>query len=372
MKITRYRLGTLAIPLKKPFKTALRSTSVVTTNIFELGTDEGLVGYGEAPPTAAITGDTDGSIVCTLATRIAPALLGREVADLQDSLSAVAQSAVGNHSAKAAADIALHDLWGKAYGQPLYRLWGGSPRTFETDYTISLNPLDEMARDAAEAVQEGYSALKIKVGVDFRLDMQRMAAVRSAVGSDVLLRVDANQGWTAKEAVRTIRRMEDEGLDVELVEQPVPAHDLEGLKLVTDSVSTLILADESLCSARDAQRLIALRAADLLNIKLMKSGGLAEALRICAAAEAAGMECMIGAMMESKISVSAAAHLALARRVITRFDLDPPILCAHDPVEGGVSYDGAVLSLNDAPGLGIKDIEGVEWSVSQGSCSLSS
>lgn len=361
MIITEMSLGTLSIPLKKPFKTALRSTDVVTTNIVALATDAGAVGYGEAPPTAAITGDTDGSIICTLVTRIAPALLGRDVSELHDALTAVERSAVGNTSAKAAADIALHDLWGKLCGQPLYRLWGGTKRTFATDYTISLNAPDEMARDAAEAVRDGYDALKIKVGVDFRLDMERIGAVRREVGPGVLLRVDANQGWTPKEAIRIIRYMEDEGLDIELVEQPVVCHDVEGLKRVTDAVDTIILVDESVYSPRDAMRLIAMRAADMLNIKLMKSGGLSGALKICAMAESAGMECMIGAMMESKVSVTAAAHLAMARRVVTKYDLDPPILCASDPVKGGVRYDGSVLSLNDAPGLGIDAVDGVDW-----------
>ena len=361
MKITELKLGTLSIPLKKPFKTALRSTDVVTTNIVALVADTGAVGYGEAPPTAAITGDTDGSIACTLLHRIAPALLGRDVSELQDAVAAIGRSAVGNTSAKAAADIALHDLWGKLCGRPLYRLWGGTKRTFATDYTISLNAPEEMARDAAEAVRDGYDALKIKVGVDFRLDMERIGAVRREVGPEILLRVDANQGWTPKEAIRTIRYMEDEGLDIELVEQPVPCHDIEGMKRVTDAVDTIVLADESVCSPRDALRLIALRATDMLNIKLMKSGGLSGALTICGVAESAGMECMIGAMMESKVSVTAAAHLAMARRVVTKYDLDPPILCASDPVKGGVNYDGAVLSLGDEPGLGIGSVEGVVW-----------
>lgn len=361
MKITEVRLGTLSIPLKKPFKTALRTTDTVMTNIVEIRTDAGICGYGEAPPTAAITGDTDGSIRCSIATRIAPALMGRKVSELNDALAALDKSVIGNSSGKAAADIALHDLWGKLHGLPLYKLLGGTYREFSTDYTISLNAPDEMVRDSLEAVRDGYDALKIKVGNDFRLDMARMKAIRDAVGSAVLLRVDANQGWTPKEAIRAIRFMEDKGLDIELVEQPVVYHDVDGLKRVTDAVDTIILADESVYSPRDAMKLISMRAADMINIKLMKSGGIGGALKICAMAESAGIMCMIGAMMESKVSVTAAAHLAMARRVITTYDLDPPILCASDPVKGGVQYKGAVLTLGDAPGLGINAIEGVEW-----------
>jgi L-alanine-DL-glutamate epimerase-like enolase superfamily enzyme len=284
-----------------------------------------------------------------------------DVSGLNDAISAAVSSCVGNAPAKAAVDIALHDLWGKLSGRPLYRLLGGTPREIATDCTISLNQPDEMVRDALEALGDGYQALKVKVGGDFRADVERLRAIRGAVGAGALLRVDANQGWRPKEAIRSIKAMEDLGLDIELVEQPVPYYDIEGLKRVTDSVDTAVLADESVYSARDALRLISLRAADMINIKLMKSGGISGALAICAMAESAGMECMIGAMMEGKVSVTAAAHLALSRRVITKYDLDPPILCAKDPVRGGASYAGPFISLPDTPGLGIDGIEGVEW-----------
>ena len=361
MRVSKMRLGRLEIPLRKTFRTALRAADSVSTNILEILTDDGTSGYGEAPPTAAITGDTDGSIRDAIASRIFPAIAGMDVAELNGALYAIDRSCVGNGSAKAAAEIAMHDLWGKLNGCPLYRLFGGMSREIATDYTISLNQPDEMARDALEALSGGYSALKIKVGLDFRLDIERLKAIRRAVGQKNLLRVDANQGWQPKEAIRAVRLMEDAGLDIELVEQPVAAHDIEGMKRVTDSVDTIILADESVRSASDALRLISLRAADMINIKLMKSGGIAGAARICAMAEAAGMECMIGAMMESKISVTAAAHLAAARPVITKYDLDPPILCASDPVRGGAAYSGPSITLPDTPGLGIEGIDGIEW-----------
>jgi len=365
VKITEIRLGTLSIPLKKPFKTSLRTTDTVPTNIVEVRTDEGVCGYGEAPPTPVITGDTDGSILCAISTRIEPMLAGHDVSELSDALLALNRCVIGNNAAKAAVDIALHDLWGKLYKLPLYKLLGGTYHEFSTDYTISLNAPEEMVRDSLEAVSEGYEALKIKVGNDFRLDMERIKAIRDAVGGKILLRIDANQGWKPKEAIRTIKFMEDKGLDIELVEQPVVYYDIEGLKQVTDSVDTYILADESVHSPRDAMKLLSIRAADMINIKLMKSGGIGGALKICAMAEAAGVECMIGAMMESKVAITAATHLAMARRCITKYDLDPPILCASNPVKGGVQYKGAVLGLPDAPGLGIDSIDGVKWETLQ-------
>jgi L-alanine-DL-glutamate epimerase-like enolase superfamily enzyme len=362
VKITGIRIGQLVIPLLKPFKTALRSTDSVTTNIIEIATDGLFSGYGEAPPTAAITGETDGSIRCAIETRIAPALVGREADCLNDLLDILDHSIVGNNSAKAAVDVALHDLWGKCRGMSLCRLLGGNAGgVLTTDYTISINPPDEMARDTRDAVSRGYGALKIKVGGDFRLDMTRLKVVREAAGPDILLRADANQGWKPKEAIRAIKYMEDAGLAIELVEQPVASWDIEGLKRVTEAVDTPVMADESARSPLDAMRLISSRAVDMINIKLMKSGGIRGALAICAMAETAGMECMIGCMMESKVSVSAAAHLALARRVISRCDLDPPVLCAEDPVTGGAAYTGASVAVTDAPGLGIESVKNVKW-----------
>jgi L-alanine-DL-glutamate epimerase-like enolase superfamily enzyme len=181
----------------------------------------------------------------------------------------------------------------------------------------------------------------------------RIEAIRKAVGPEVKIRVDANQGWSARDSVRIIRSMEDKGLDIDLVEQPVKAHDFAGMQYVTANVNTPILADESVFSPEDAIRLIQGRAADLINIKLMKTGGIYEALKICSVAEIYGVECMIGCMLESKIAVSAAAHLAAAKGVITRADLDGPSLCRIDPYEGGPSYEGPRILMNETPGIGI-------------------
>jgi L-alanine-DL-glutamate epimerase-like enolase superfamily enzyme len=166
--------------------------------------------------------------------------------------------------------------------------------------------------------------------------------------------VDANQGWNAKDAVRIISAMEDKGLSIDLVEQPVNAHDFEGMKYVTSNVYTPILADESVFSAQDAIRIIQERAADLINIKLMKTGGIYEALKICGIAESFGVECMTGCMLESKLAVSAAAHMAAAKGIITRNDLDGPALCRFDPYQGGPIFDGPNITMPDAPGIGIE------------------
>ena len=196
-------------------------------------------------PTAVITGDTLGSIECAIRDFIRPALIGMEVENLDGVMRKLHGCIVKNTSAKAAVDMAVYDLYGKRFGAPLYQLLGGARRSFETDLTISVNPIEEMVRDSLEAVDRGYHTLKIKVGKEGLRDIERIAAIREAVGPDIRIRVDANQGWTAKQSIAIITAMEDKGLGIELVEQPVPAHDLDGLTAVTRAVQTPILADEA-------------------------------------------------------------------------------------------------------------------------------
>ncbi|NLI79913.1 MAG: dipeptide epimerase [Candidatus Riflebacteria bacterium] len=361
MIIKAIRTGIVSIPLRKPFKTALRTLEHLRSVVVAVDTDTGTTGLGEAPPTGAVTGDSLGGIRGAIHEFIAPRLVGKDIANLDDTLNTLDAACLKNTSAKAAVDIAVHDLFGKLYGIPLFRLFGGFRNRIETDLTISVNSPEEMARDAREAVGRGFRILKTKVGKEPTLDLARIRAVREAVGPDVVIRLDANQGWTPREAVRIMRTLEAADLGIELVEQPVPAHDFEGLKEVRDGIDTPVLADESVFSGLDAERLIALRAADFLNIKLMKTGGLRGARRLAALAELHAVPCFMGCMMESKLSVTAAAHLACGRAIITRYDLDSPSLCAADPVRGGAVLDGAWLSLPEVPGLGVEGIDGVEW-----------
>jgi len=361
MIIKELRLGRISVPLKKPFKTALRTVESVEDVIVELVADDGTVGYGEAPPTGVITGDTTGAIIGAINDHIAKAVVGLPVDNIEELCSRIDAAVVHNSSAKAAVEIAAYDLFGRLCGQPLYRLFGGYRKEIVTDITISANDAERMAADAAEAIALGYRTLKIKLGKDPAQDMVRMKAIREAVGYGVELRVDANQGWRPKEAVRLIRSMEDAGLALELVEQPVQAHDLSGLKHVTDNVSVPVMADESVFSARDARVIMETRAADIVNIKLMKTGGLSNALRICSLAEVYGVECMIGCMLEAKVSVSAAVHLAAAKKVITKVDLDGPVLCSEDPVEGGAVFSESLVRPNEEPGLGITGIRGLRY-----------
>ena len=356
MKIAKIEVGEVKIPLVTPFKTALRTVDCVNDIVIKVTADDGQIGFGEAPPTAVITGDTLGSIRCAIQDFIAPNLIGMDIFDIDGIMKKLHGCILKNTSAKAAVDMAVYDLYAKALNQPLYKVLGGRKNRIETDLTISVNAVDEMVSDSVKAVEQGFQILKIKVGKEGLEDIKRIEAIRKAVGDGIAIRVDANQGWTAKEAVKIISTMEDKGIVMDLVEQPVHAHDFKGMQYVTKHVYTPILADESVFTAEDAIRIIEGRAADLINIKLMKTGGIYEALKICSIAEIYGVECMIGCMLESKIAVSAAAHFAAAKGIITRADLDGPSLCSIDPYEGGPIYQGADIIMNDTPGIGILNV----------------
>ena len=360
MKITKIEIGKVKIPLKKPFITALRRVDFAEDIIVKIITDTGNVGIGNAPPTLVITGDGQDSVIAAIKEVIAPKLIGMDITEQEEIFMRIDKAMLHNSSAKAAVDIAIYDLWGQYCKLPLYKLLGGYKSKFISDLTISLREPEIMAQDALEAVNRGYHDLKMKVGNDPRVDLKRIKAVRQAVGKDINIRLDANQGWKPKEAVRLIHRLEDSDLNIELIEQPVVAHDIAGLKFVTEHVETPIMADESAFGKYEVFELLAKNACDLINIKLMKAGGIHNALKIADMADTCGIECMMGCMLESKVGITAAASVAGAKKIITRADLDAADLLAEDPVVGGISYKANKINLNNKPGLGISDIKNWE------------
>jgi o-succinylbenzoate synthase len=354
VKIADIRTQKLSVPLNKPFKTALRTVTHLNNILVVVVCDDGTTGIGEAPPTHVITGDSLDSIRYAVEEVIRPQLIGLQIEHKARIDVVLGRAMVHNTSAKAAVDMAVYDCLGKCTGLPLYQLLGGYRNQLCTDFTVSVNGTDEMIADALELVQKGYDTLKIKVGNSTEQeDVRRVSGIRRAVGPDIKIRLDANQGWSVKEAISAVRKMEDLNLNIELVEQPLPAWNFAGMKQVTESVVTPIMADESVFSLHDAARLLAMHGCDILNIKLMKAGGIANAVRICHIAEAYGIECMCGCMIESRVSITAACHFAAAEPNVTRCDLDAPLMLAADPVEGGARYQGKRVFLPEQPGLGI-------------------
>ena len=353
MKILEINWKPVSCGLKTPFRTALRSIDVLEVIRVEILADNGLKGTGGCAPTAAITGETAASL-CGALEHISNLIRGMECSALGPVIHRIRTSMAGNSSAKAAIDIALHDLYTKSVGIPLYNFLGGAGGPVTTDLTISLNSPDEMVRDALSYQSEGFSEFKLKVGGAPSDDVERIVRVREALGADAVIRVDANQGWSPRDAVNIINRAEKLGAALDFVEQPVAAYDLRGLKHVRDNIGLPVVADETVFSARDALRLVEADAADGINIKLMKCGGISEAVKIAAIAETAGLFCMVGCMMESHAGVTAAAHLASALRNLRCADLDVPLLCSGKTEAGGAEYSGALINLPDRPGLGME------------------
>ncbi|MFN6262977.1 MAG: dipeptide epimerase [Chromatiaceae bacterium] len=360
MRILNIDTYLLEVPLKTPFVTALRRVDSVQDLVVRIELENGLCGYGEAAPTLVISGDSLQSMQAVIHTVFKPMLVGQSIFNFQSLLHQLQRRVVGNSSAKAAIEIALYDVRAQLLAIPLFQLLGGDTTNLVTDITISMNPVDAMVSDANKAVADGYRHLKIKLGSEPELDVERVLAIHRAVPSHIKLRLDVNQAWTSKQSIRALRQIEAAGILPELVEQPVPAADLAGLKAVKEAVLTPVMADESAYSPADVVTLLAQDCCDIINIKLMKTGGISGALQILALADVAGKPCMLGSMLESSISVAAAAHLAAAfPQTIRYLDLDGPTLSKFDPVSGGTRFEGPTISLNSSAGLGIQAVKGL-------------
>ncbi|HVX44643.1 MAG TPA: dipeptide epimerase [Mycobacteriales bacterium] len=334
-------------PLRAPFITALRTVTEIEAVAVEVQDADGRIGIGEAVATGPITGDLAGGIVAALDGPLRTAVLGRDIEDFEDLLRAVDAAVVGNHSAKAALDIALHDLRARTYGVPLHRLLGCGRASVGSDVTISVEAPRAMAEQAAARVADGFGTLKLKVADDPAIDVERVRRIRDTVGPEVRLRLDANQGWSAKQAVAIMTELERAEIGIEFLEQPVPAADLAGLAFVAQRIATPVMADESAATAADVLRIVEARAAEIINVKLMKCGGLRPARAIIDIAAAGGLSVLIGGMMETAVGVGAAASLAATLPDGLVHDVDPAWWLARSPLR----YENGQLLLPADPGL---------------------
>ena len=340
-------------PLKHPFVTALRQVEMLEDLIVIIECDNGMVGYGEGAPTPQITGETIGSIRSAVEF-IAPHLIGREIEEFDSLITTLHSVIKANTTAKSALEIALYDLYAQSQAQPLYQVLGGERKRFTTDITVSMGKIEEMIAQSKEAVACGYETLKIKIGSDPVEDANRILAIQKALPDTITLRLDANQGWSAKESVTLLQRIEAEGIMAEFIEQPVPAEDIEGLKYIKERAKTPVLADESVFSLRDAHNLLEMDAADYINIKLAKTGGISRALALADLAASYGVKCMIGCMLEGPFSVAAGVHVASAKAdTITLLDLDVVALLASYPATSDIYFNESEIILSDEVGLGV-------------------
>ncbi|HEU5349384.1 MAG TPA: dipeptide epimerase, partial [Ktedonobacterales bacterium] len=327
----------LDLALNVPFRIS-RSVQHVAHNVLVHIEDDGLSGIGEAAPNG-FYGEKCESVLMALS--YFADHLGEDATLIEDISANLGRVMRGNTSARAAIDMALYDLMGQRLGVPIYQLLGLNPaRTPVTSFTIGLDTSAEMARKARLAGE--FPVLKIKLGTPDDLEIIR--AIRDA--TNVRLRVDANAAWTPKQAIKKINELE--AFDIEFVEQPVAPGDLEGLRLVREHTNLPIFADESCVTLDDVPRMAG--RVDGINIKLMKCGGISQALKMIAAARAHHLQIMLGCMVESSVAITAAAQIS---PLVDYADLDGALLVANDPFDG-VKIERGKLVLSERPGLGVR------------------
>ncbi len=353
-KIESVTCARLSVPLHTPFVTALRRTTTTDTVVVRVTDTDGVTGWGEAPQVWQVTGESLAGAEACVSGPLTSVVLGEDTDDLAPLCRSVAGAVARNFGAKAAVDVALHDLVARRRGLSLPVLLGSATHRVPTDVTLAAGDASALGQAATARLRDGFTVIKMKVGTDASTDVARVRAARDAVGADVRIRLDANQGWTPREAVRVILALEDSGADVELVEQPVRAEDLDGLAWVTGRVNTPVMADESVYGVHELVDVIHRRAADMVNVKLAKCGGLSVARTLLELARAHQMGTIVGSMMESHIGVGAAASLVAAYGTTTTADLDAAWWAADSPIIGGMRYDGPVVVLPETPGLGIE------------------
>ena len=351
--ITRIDIYKLDIPLRAPFRFALGLLDHTENVLVQIHCSDGSYGLGEASPIWFITGESQ-AIDFEAAKALGRLMVGKNPLAIEERMAELNGFLVHNSTIKSAFDIALYDLVAKRAGLPLYTLLGGERRDFDTDLTIGIGAPEAMADEAREIKRQGFCAIKVKLGTNRHDDVARIQAIRGAVGPEMPIRIDANQGWDPVTAVQTLRDLEPFG--IQYCEEPVAHWNNQALKQVREASPIPIMADESLFDHHDAFRLASMGACDFFNIKLAKSGGIHSALKINAIAESAGIQCMVGSMHETLLGSSAAAHLVSARPNIIFADLDAAFGLVEDPTTGGIHYDGGRISLPDTPGHGA-DIE---------------
>lgn len=349
MNITDIKIFKFDIPLRDVFQIATMSLSRAENVLIKIETSDGLVGWGEAAPFHALVGETQG-IDLAVARELRQFLIGKNPQELVQLIHGMDLFLPHNPTIKSAFDMALYDIAAKAANLPLYAFLGGHKRPIETDMTIGICDPDE-AGEKARAIQAmGFGIIKVKLGLDFDADYNRLERIRQAVGKETRLRIDANQGWDRMTAVKNLRAFEE--FDIEFCEQPCRAHDWQGMKFVTRHTSIPVMADESLFSPHDALGLIHQDVAPTFNIKLSKSGGILNALKMSHIAEAGHIPCMLGCMSETKLGITAAAHLGLSSVAFQYFDLDSHLEHAEDPILGGLDITDGMITVPDAPGIG--------------------
>jgi L-alanine-DL-glutamate epimerase-like enolase superfamily enzyme len=351
VRIVRIEIWEQSFSLGTPYSITYSRIEEAPHVFLRIHTNTPHIGLGCAAPDPYVTGEQPTRVLSTLKETAPSALVGSDPLRPMMLLHRLDGPLKQLPSARAAVDMALHDLLGKAAGLPLYKLLGGFRDRFQTSVTIGILPIPETLRIAQDRVKDGFRALKLKGGADVHEDIEKVLKVRKAIGSNLELRFDANQGYSADEAVMFVKATRKARLQV--LEQPTPKGKPDLLRHVTRNVPIPVMADESLLDLRDAFRLARSGIVDMVNIKLMKVGGIAEAIAVNAVARAAGLEAMVGCMDEAALSIAAGLHFALARPNVQYADLDGHIGLEGDPTAHALTLRNGTLYPSGKPGLGL-------------------
>ncbi|WP_270089524.1 mandelate racemase/muconate lactonizing enzyme family protein [Sphingobacterium sp. SYP-B4668] len=349
MKITKIEIYRLSIPME-PFVIATGTMDYAQNTFIRVHTDVGLYGVGECSAFPMIVGETQNTCI-SVAQGFARIWKGQDPLDMDARLAELHLYIAGNATIKSAFDMALYDIAAKHAGQPLYKFLGGQRREIVTDITLGIASAEEMAVKALRLKEGGAFALKVKLGKGPQEDIERIRSIRKAVGFDLPIRIDANQGWSYDGAVEALQGLE--AFKIQFCEQPMRTYNDHLLTELRSETIVPIMADESVFNHHDAERLCRADACDYINIKFSKSSGIREALHIAHLAGEYNIPCMVGGMLESRLALAAKVHFAYAAPNVKFFDLDT-CMVGHleDPVEGGVQYKGYQVSVADNIGIG--------------------
>lgn len=349
IKINNIEIFRFSIKME-PFAIATGTMTVAPNVLIKINTESDIYGWGECSPFPVITGETQDTCM-VIAKDFAKLLKGKNALDIEGNLAILNSAIAGNSTIKSAFDMALYDIAAKAENMPLYQFLGAQKKEIETDITIGIDTPEKMTEKAAQYIADGATMLKVKLGKNYKEDVLRMQKIRSEVGKDIKIKIDANQGYSFDEAVFVLNELGS--LDIQFCEQPLRSWNDQLLPSLIAKSPIKIMADESIYNHHDAIRLIETKSTDYLNIKLAKSGGIYEALKINKVAEDAGVKCMIGGMLETRLALAAKVHLAYAASTAVFFDLDT-CLVGHleNPVIGGANYNGFFVDVPDTPGIG--------------------
>ncbi len=340
----------IVLEMKKPFKIALGATNFYEGFYVSVETSDGIIGYGEAVPTPFITGDTIGSIEDELK------VFSKELIGLDESPEIInkkmKQIMKASKASRNAIDCAIWDIIGKRANMNLTKLLGNHKKSIVTSYTVDLVDGEQAEVQAKELLRQGIKVFKIKMGTGIESDLERVRRVREVIGSKPMIYVDFNQSYTPKKAVEISKKLEE--FNVEFLEQPVSSNDISGLKYVRDNSSIPVFADESVFTPKNLVDVLSKGAADGVNIKLMKSGGITDAIKMVEVAESFGVPVMIGCMVETRLANTCGLVVALSKSGVEYADLDGYSSIIEDPVENGIVLNNGEVTLNESiPGIGL-------------------